>query len=191
MNAVGIDGRITTVSWLCFVGFWLIASRNTKPTIGRTTGGRGTVFRALMLVAVAALATSGTLGSHGPHTPGWFDEVMGAVGAALCACGVAIAIWARVHLGRNWGMPGSIKEEPELITSGPYHWVRHPIYSGVVVAMAGSALVHGMFWWLLAVAFFGYFLYNATAEEREMAQRFPDQYPRYRAQTKKLIPYIV
>jgi protein-S-isoprenylcysteine O-methyltransferase Ste14 len=88
-------------------------------------------------------------------------------------------------------MPGSIKDDPELITSGPYRVVRHPIYTGVIVAMAGTALVHGMVWWVLAAGFLVYFLSNVPAEEQEMTRRFPDEYPEYRGHTKKLIPYIV
>jgi protein-S-isoprenylcysteine O-methyltransferase Ste14 len=88
-------------------------------------------------------------------------------------------------------MPGAVKADPELVTSGPYRYVRHPIYTGVVLGLVGSALVHGMVWWLLAVGFFAYFLVNASAEEREMARQFPDRYPGYKARTKKLIPYLV
>jgi protein-S-isoprenylcysteine O-methyltransferase Ste14 len=183
---MGIDGGIVTVSWLCFIGYWLIASRGTKRTIGRASGDRGTGLRVVVTLAVALLASG-----IGPHTPADVDEAMGVLGAALCAGGVALAIWARFHLGPNWGMPGSIKADPELVTSGPYQVVRHPISIGVVVAMAGTALVHGMAWLLLAAAFLVYFLTSAAAEEREMARQFPDQYPAYREHTKKLIPYIV
>ena len=188
---MGIDGGIVTVSWLCFIGYWLVAARGTKRTIGRAGGGRSSGLRVAVTLAVALLASTGRLSGIGPHTPAGVDEAMGALGAALCAGGVALAIWARFHLGRNWGMPGSVKEDPELVTSGPYRVVRHPIYTGVVVAMAGTALVHGMAWWLLAAAFLIYFLTSAGAEEREMARRFPDQYPECRAHTKKLIPFVV
>jgi protein-S-isoprenylcysteine O-methyltransferase Ste14 len=188
---MGIDGRIVTVCWLCFVVYWLVASRNTKRTVGRATGGHGAALRMIVVVAVALLATTGTITGHGPHTPGWANQAMGAVGAALCAGGIALAIWARAQLGSNWGMPGSIKDHPELITSGPYRVVRHPIYTGVIVAMAGTALVHGMAWWILAIGFLVYFLSNVQAEEREMTRQFPDRYPEYRRHTKRLIPYIV
>jgi protein-S-isoprenylcysteine O-methyltransferase Ste14 len=188
---MGIDGRIVTVCWLCFIVYWLVASRDTKRTVGRTGGSRSVALRVIVTLAVALLATTGTIGGRGPHTPHELDEVMGAIGAALCVGGVALAIWARAQLGRNWGMPGSIKDDPELITDGPYSVVRHPIYTGVLVAMAGTALVHGMAWWIIAIAFLVYFLSSASAEEREMARRFPDRYPGYRDHTKRLIPYIV
>jgi protein-S-isoprenylcysteine O-methyltransferase Ste14 len=189
--SIRIDGLIVSVSWVCFVGYWLIASRHTKRTVGRTIGGPTVGLRVLATLAVAVLATSGALGGRGPHTPAAVDEALGAAGAALCAGGIAFAIWARAQLGRNWGMPGSITADPELITTGPYSVVRHPIYTGVVAAMAGSALVHGMAWWILAIAFLVYFLISASAEEREMQRRFPDRYPEYRSNTKRLIPYVV
>lgn len=69
---------------------------------------------------------------------------MRAAGVALVLCGLGTAVWARISLGRNWGMPMSEKEEPELVTSGPYGVVRHPIYSGIVLATVGTALVAGL-----------------------------------------------
>jgi protein-S-isoprenylcysteine O-methyltransferase Ste14 len=95
-----------------------------------------------------------------------------------------------MHLGRNWGTPMTQKDEPELVTSGPYHLVRHPIYSGILVAGIGTAVA--LSWlWLTAVALAGvYFLYSATVEERFMTEQFPDHYPVYKRSTKMLVPFI-
>jgi protein-S-isoprenylcysteine O-methyltransferase Ste14 len=81
------------------------------------------------------------------------------------------------------------KDEPELVTSGPYHLVRHPIYSGILVAGVGNAVA--LSWlWLIAVALAGfYFLYSATME-RYLAEQFPDTYPVYKRSTKMLLPFI-
>jgi protein-S-isoprenylcysteine O-methyltransferase Ste14 len=82
------------------------------------------------------------------------------------------------------------KDEPELVTSGPYHLVRHPIYSGILVAGVGTALALN-WWWLIAVALAGmYFLYAARVEERYMREQFPRTYPDYRRSTKMLVPFI-
>ena len=95
-----------------------------------------------------------------------------------------------MHLGRNWGTPMTQKNDPELVTSGPYHLVRHPIYSGILVAGLGTALA--LSWLgLIAVVLAGvYFLYSATVEERHMTQQFPDSYPAYKRSTKMLVPFI-
>ena len=82
------------------------------------------------------------------------------------------------------------KEEPESVTSGPYHLVRHPIYSGILVAGVGTVVA--LSWqWVIAVALAGfYFLYSASNEERYLTDEFPDTYPAYKRSTKMLLPYI-
>ena len=82
------------------------------------------------------------------------------------------------------------KDDPELVTSGPYHLVRHPIYSGILLAAVGTAVALS-WWWLIPVALAGvYFLYSATVEERYLTDQFPDTYPAYQRTTKMLIPFI-
>src|SRR4029079_9021664 len=112
------------------------------------------------------------------------------LGFVLFALGLGFAIWARVHIGPNWGPPMTQKVEPELVTSGPYHLVRHPIYSGILVAGVGTAVALS-WWWLVAAGLAGvYFLYSAMDEERYLTQQFPDTYPAYERSTKMLIPFI-
>ena len=112
-------------------------------------------------------------------------------GLAFFVLGLALAVWARVYLGRNWGMPMSQKAEPELVTTGPYGKVRHPIYSGIILGMVGTAIAVSPYW-LIAVAIFGaYFLFSAVVEERNMAKLFPAAYPPYKRATKMLIPYVL
>ena len=84
----------------------------------------------------------------------------------------------------------SQKDDPELVTSGPYHLVRHPIYSGILVAGVGTAVALNWLW-LTAVVLAGvYFIYSATVEEHNMAAQFPDTYPAYRRSTKMLLPFL-
>jgi protein-S-isoprenylcysteine O-methyltransferase Ste14 len=83
------------------------------------------------------------------------------------------------------------KEQPELVTSGPYRLVRHPIYFGILAGLLGTAAALGWHW-LIAVALAGvYFVYSATVEERYLAATFPDDYPRYRRATKMLVPFLL
>jgi protein-S-isoprenylcysteine O-methyltransferase Ste14 len=135
---------------------------------------------------VIVLLRLGAFRGHGLTTEPW----RAATGLALFAAGLAFAIWARVHIGRNWGTPMTQKNDPELVTSGPYRLVRHPIYSGILVASAGTAVA--LDWmWLVAVALACvYFVYSATVEERFLAGRFPDDYPAYKRSTKMLVPFV-
>jgi protein-S-isoprenylcysteine O-methyltransferase Ste14 len=82
------------------------------------------------------------------------------------------------------------KDDPELVTSGPYRLVRHPIYSGILVGLVGTAVA--LSWqWLIAAGLAGaYFVYSATVEERNLTEHFPDTYPAYRRTSKMLVPYI-
>ncbi len=119
------------------------------------------------------------------------DPWLQGIGLAIFVLGLALAVWARMYIGRNWGMPMSEKADPELVTTGPYSTIRHPIYSGIILAMVGTAVAVSLYW-LIAVALLGaYFLYSAVMEERYMADVFPDAYPRYKQSTKMLIPFIL
>jgi protein-S-isoprenylcysteine O-methyltransferase Ste14 len=77
------------------------------------------------------------------------------------------------------------------VTTGPYSSVRHPIYSGILLAMIGTALAVSLYWLVAVVLVGGYFIYSAVMEERYMATALPDTYPRYQQETKMLIPYLV
>jgi protein-S-isoprenylcysteine O-methyltransferase Ste14 len=153
---------------------------------GRMAWSRELRIRTLIVVLVIILIRIGAFRGHGLNTDPW----RAGLGLALLALGLGLAIWAQVHLGRNWGTPMSRKDEPELVTSGPYHMVRHPIYSGILTAGIGTAVA--LSWpWLIAVALAAvYFVYSATVEERYLSEQFPDAYPAYRRSTKMLVPFI-
>ena len=181
MRAVEI---VFAAGWAAFWLYWLVAAFSMKR--GRVPWSRELRIRAVIVVVVVVLIRLGAFRGHGLNTDPWRTGV----GLALFALGLAFAIWARVHIGRNWGAPMTEKDEPELVTSGPYHLVRHPIYSGILAASVGTALA--LSWmWLIAVALAGvYFLYSATVEQRYLAGQFPDSYPQYRRSTKMLVPFV-
>lgn len=113
-----------------------------------------------------------------------------AAGAVLCIVGVAFAIWARVVLGRNWGMPMTLHDDPELVTSGPYRYVRHPIYTGLTAMFIGTSLVYPLA--ALPSAFaIAYSVFSALREERDMAKRFPEAYREYKKRSKMLVPFLL
>jgi protein-S-isoprenylcysteine O-methyltransferase Ste14 len=175
---------VFAVGWAAFWLYWLVAAFSTKK--GRVPWSRGLRIRAIILVAVILLTRLGAFRGHGVNTDPW----RAGIGLVLFIVGLAFAIWARLHIGRNWGTPMTQKDEPELVTSGPYHLVRHPIYSGILTAGVGTAVA--LSWvWLIAVALAGvYFIYSAIVEERYMTGQFPDSYPAYKQSTKMLVPFI-
>jgi protein-S-isoprenylcysteine O-methyltransferase Ste14 len=175
---------VFAVGWAAFWLYWLVAAFSMKR--GRVPWSRELRIRAVIFVVVILLFRLGAFRGHGLNTDPW----RAGVGLVLFALGLGFAIWARLHIGRNWGSPMTQKDEPELVTSGPYHLVRHPIYAGVLVASVGTAVA--LSWlWLTAVALASvYFLYSARVEERFMAEQFPDSYSVYKRSTKMLVPFI-
>jgi protein-S-isoprenylcysteine O-methyltransferase Ste14 len=173
------------VAWSAFWLYWIVAAFSMKR--GRVPWSRELRIRAVIIIAAILLAHAGVFRGHGNNKDPW----LAGLGVVLFALGLGFAIWARVHIGRNWGTPMTQKDEPELVTSGPYRFVRHPIYSGILVAGAGTAVALS-WWWLIATALAGsYFIYSATVEERYMTEQFPDAYPAYKRSTKMLIPFIL
>ena len=121
---------------------------------------------------------------------GELTDELAITGAALCIIGVAFAVWARVALGRNWGMPMTRHADPELVTSGPYRFVRHPIYTGLSVILIGSALVYPHAVALPCALMVGYSVFSARREERDLEARFPETYPVYKRRSKFLVPFV-
>ena len=170
------------VAWLVFWIYWIASASGSKESV---PGGWRTRLTGVSAVGVFLIAgvLRGGLAVH--------SVILGAIGALLFACGIGLAVWARLHLGRNWGMPMTQRAEPELVTSGPYRFVRHPIYSGLLTAMLGTALVNNLLGLIVVAVLVGYFYYCGTVEERNLAATFPTAYPEYKSRTKMLIPFLL
>lgn len=169
--------------WLVFWIYWLISAAGAKEgSRTRRTRPPGFLIIILGFLLVRIFKVNG-LAVHSP--------ILHVVGVILFLSGLGLAVWARIYLGRNWGMPMTQKDEPELVTSGPYHLVRHPIYSGILLAMLGTSLATDIYW-LIAVGILGtYFIYSARVEEKLLTTSFPTTYPSYRLRTKMLIPFLL
>ena len=172
------------VIWAAFWLYWLVAAFGMKR--GHIPWARDLRIRAVLLVIVLLLVRLGAFRGGGLST----DPPRAGLGFALLAVGLGLAVWARVHIGHNWGTPMTQKNEPELVTSGPYSLVRHPIYSGILVAGVGTAVA--LSWTgLIPVVLAGiYFIYSATVEERHLTRLFPGSYTAYKGSTTMLVPFV-
>jgi len=175
---------VFAAGWAVFWVYWIVAAFSMKR--GHVPWSRELRIRAVIVLLVIVLIRVGAFRGHGLNSDPW----RAGAGLVLFALGLGFAVWARLHIGRNWGTPMTRKVEPELVTSGPYRLVRHPIYSGILTAGAGTATA--LSWlWLVPVLLSGvYFLYSATVEERYLATQFPDAYPSYKRSTRMLVPFV-
>ena len=121
-----------------------------------------------------------------PRTP-----VLSSVGCGLGLAGGVVAIWARLTLGRNWSGSITYKEDHRLVERGPYRWVRHPIYTGLLLMVLGTALVRGNRAAVLGLLLFlATHLWKLRREEALLRAHFPASFPAYRARTKALLPFV-
>lgn len=186
---------IMAASWLTFIAYWLVSSLRVKKDLTRhdslwlSVAGRLLVAAAIILLLRLPLLRQTVQENINRFFS--IHPAIRAAGAFLCAAGVALAIWARVHLGANWSGRPATKEAHELITSGPYRCVRHPIYSGMLLAMVGTFLVSGLPGLLTLIGFGIVVIYRIRVEERLMIRLFADRYLQYRKHTKALIPHLI
>lgn len=178
--------------WVVFFAFWALTALRTKRTVEtRPVGSR--LAYALPTALGAWLLFKGTTGPHPlgdrvlPHT-----AAIAAVGLAVVAAGLALALWARVTLGDNWSGQVTFKEGHELIRHGPYAHVRHPIYSAILLMLLGTAIAIGTLGALvgLPLILLGIWL-KLAQEEALMSEHFPAEYAAYRSRVKAMVPHLL
>jgi protein-S-isoprenylcysteine O-methyltransferase Ste14 len=183
---------IIVALWLGLITYWMVSAIDAKRSLGsgqtwKEIGLRLIVAAALLIVLGIPAVRHALRDVQAYQTK---SVVLGVIGVVLCAGGVGLAVQGRRYLGRNWGMPASRKEDPELVINGPYRYIRHPIYSGIILAMVGTAIGASAFWVVPLVLFSGYFIHSARREEKIMMAQFPEQYPEYMARTRMLLPFV-
>ena len=183
---------VLAICWLAFFGVWAVLAMLGGGGGRRAPTPLGRWLRLLLIALIVLAVVFGDrlpLGLARSTAEAAAASGAAAVGCVLCVLGLAFAIWARVTLGRHWGMPMTLHERPELVTSGPYRYVRHPIYTGVGTMTIGTTLVFplAVLW---SAAIIAYFVYSARREERDMERLFPDVYPAYRQRSKMLVPFL-
>jgi protein-S-isoprenylcysteine O-methyltransferase Ste14 len=187
MNTFNI---IITILWFIFLLYWLVSAVKSKKNIRNRAWSRGIAFRIGFIIVFILALKIPAFQNFFTETHSPLSGIIQLFGVIIAVLGVSLAIWARRHLGTNWGMPMSLKVNPELVTSGPYSYIRNPIYTGVLMALLGSAFVEGVFWLIPFVCAAMYFVYSSKVEEKIMLKEFPTQYPEYKKRTKMLIPFV-
>lgn len=189
-----ILGWLHHLAWLGFLLYWIVSARGTKQVV------RAEHFWLRMGAYWLPLALAFVLLGPGewfgdsllqerfvPKSP-WFKTL----GLLLTLAGIALACRARQLLGRNWSSEVQIKRDHELIQAGPYRYVRHPIYSGLLLAILGTAIKVGDWRGLLALAIVtASFWYKLRHEERWLREQFGEPYLAYQRRTRALIPGLL
>lgn len=178
--------------WLLWALYWFVAARDVKTTRRSESAASrwahmGPLLLAAVLFALPPRPWPWLFARFVPATAAGFWS-----GVALVVAGLGFAVWARVVLGRNWSGIVTLKQDHELIRSGPYAIVRHPIYTGLLAAFAGSALALGEWRGLLALVIVCVALWRKLRlEERWLAEIFGDSYTRYRREVAALVPFLL
>lgn len=180
--------------WLAVIILWWLPAFFSKRSVYKQTGGSrflqvGLVFIGIILIFNLwhAVARGWLAARVIPLDPWWV-----LAGAALTVLGILFAVWARITLGRNWSGRVTIKQDHELILRGPYTLVRHPIYTGFLLGLLGTALVFGFARCFVGVLICGIALwFKSQTEEHFMLEQFGERYALYRQKTRALVPFVL
>jgi len=177
--------------WITFIIYWLISAQRVKAVAEKQSllsalAHRLPVGLGWWLLAYPLL----------PPPMNWVviprTDWARLIGVVICASGLGVTIWARRTLAGNWSSDVTFKQGHELVRTGPYRYVRHPIYTGLLIMSLGSAIEIGRLHCWLSIALTGIgFWIKLCQEERLLLRHFPDAYAGYRQQVKALVPFII
>ena len=179
--------------WAAYFTYWFLSAWKDRSPLKRMPGVKPTGIMLLMLpveIGSVLLCTFFPELVTGRFLPAAAPYII--AGTAITVGGLAFAIWARLHLGKSWtGLP-AIRESHEMVRTGPYSAVRNPIYTGMLVALAGSAIATGytavVLFFLVALCVF---MGKIRVEERLLEDEFGEDYVRYKREVKALVPFVV
>jgi protein-S-isoprenylcysteine O-methyltransferase Ste14 len=174
--------------WIILWVYWLVSARTQKAAKKHESGSER-IGQVLPVLVSYTLLFEPFMGH------GWLGfrfvakrDDLELAGLLITSLGVTFAIWARAHLGANWSAAVSIRDDHELIHTGPYRRIRHPIYTGMIMASAGTALVLGQVRGLIAAIFLAAFYRKARKEERWLEQEFGDKFKAHTRHTGMFLP---
>jgi protein-S-isoprenylcysteine O-methyltransferase Ste14 len=175
--------------WVGFIGYWNAAASNSAPTRSSESQGSRQLHQLLMYGALAlAFVRVPGLGGRWLPTTYW----LASIGLGIQVGSGFVAVWARHHLGRNWSGAITAKVDHQLVRTGPYRLVRHPIYSGMLGMFLGTAIVSGQLHGLLAVVIIaGAYWRKIRLEEHNLRNVFGAEYDEYRKRSRAIIPGLL
>jgi protein-S-isoprenylcysteine O-methyltransferase Ste14 len=177
--------------WFLLAVVWVLGLLNTKADARTQSIGSRVLETGLGVLAFSLVFTHYFRSGWPALSFAQPSPITGAVGLFLVLIGISFAIWARLQLGGNWSATVSVKEGHTLIRQGPYTVVRHPIYSGLLLALLGVAIIVGEVRGLMGVVVFFIALWlKSSMEERFMLEEFGVEYRSYQQRTKALVPYV-
>jgi protein-S-isoprenylcysteine O-methyltransferase Ste14 len=182
--------------WLLWLLYWWWSSRAVKRAVRRESNASRAAHLVPLAIAAALLAWPTWPVSLGGELLGrrWIDDspVLDRAGVLLVAAGLAVSVWARAVLGGNWSATVTLKEGHEIVSEGPYRLVRHPIYTGLLLGLAGTALARGDWRGVAAFVIASAALWRKLRlEERWLTEEFGTRYLDYRRRTRALIPFVL
>jgi len=170
--------------WLILFAYWIAKGRGVKPVVEQQSRAATRTYRIPLLLGGILLW------AHLRYSP--VTQLWRAFGAAACAAGLLVAVWARRTLAGNWSRSVTFKQGHELVQAGPYRFARHPIYTGMLLMCSGSAIAGGrLHCWLGFLIICAGFWIKLRQEESLMLRHFPDEYPAYRTRVKALVPFLL
>jgi protein-S-isoprenylcysteine O-methyltransferase Ste14 len=181
--------------WLTLVAYWALSAARVR----RTVGGRWIWWReiavrlaffALVVLVLRVSVVDHVVPNAQPYVFNT-SALMGLIGVSFCALGIGLAALGRAYLEQNKGISISGRENPELVTTGPFALVRHPIASGMLLAMLGSTIGQSVLWLLPLIVYGPFFILGARREEKLLIEHFPESYPAYMRRTKMLLPFVL
>jgi isoprenylcysteine carboxyl methyltransferase (ICMT) family protein YpbQ len=181
---------IFRLAWLAWLLYWAVTALGAKTTERSESLLSRLTYAVPLLIGLILILQPGWLwGSRLPVIAQGPSSYW--TGVVLLLAGLGFCCWARTILGANWSGRVTLKSDHELIRTGAYRWVRHPIYTGLIVAFLGCAIAQGQVQCFLGVAIIaGAFIYKLRVEERMLSERFQEQYARYRKEVPALIPGV-
>lgn len=177
--------------WAIFFVYWLISAVKVKAIAEKQSLLSALRHRTLVGLSWFLLAFQGLPSPlNSPLTPRTVGTQI--LGAAICVAGLFVTIWARRTLAGNWSSDVTFKQGHELVKAGPYRFVRHPIYTGLLIMCLGSAIdITCLRAWLALLVMFTGFWIKLKQEEKLLLRHFPDTYPAYQKQVKALVPFVL